>query len=305
MFLLNLKSIAIAFSICVISCKSENSVELKNVPTLITTNAPSITQSTVSTGGCITADGGAAITARGVCWSTNPIPTIADNKTDDGSGTGSFSSSVTGLSAATKYYIRAYAINNAGTGYGEVVSFTTLPVSGNILTGVFKDPRDNKEYKTVKIGNQIWFAENLAFKPESGNYRAYNNDNSNVGKYGYLYDWPTAKNVCPTGWHLASDTEWTELTNYAGSNPGSKLKAATGWADNGNGEDKFGFSALPGGYHGSDGKFERMGGGAYFWTSTENTSSDAYGRGMASDNGNTGRGYDDKRVGYSVRCIKD
>ena len=84
--------------------------------------------------------------------------------------------------------------------------------------GTFKDPRDGKVYKTVKIEAQTWFAENLAYKSSDGNYWAYNNDTSNVKKYGYLYDWKTAKNVVPVGWHLPSKKEWNILYSSLGNN---------------------------------------------------------------------------------------
>jgi hypothetical protein len=94
----------------------------------VTTNTPitSITQTTASGGGNVTSDGGASVTARGVCWSTSTNPTTANSKTTDGSGTGSFTSSLTGLSANTLYYVRAYATNSVGTSYGANVTFTTL-----------------------------------------------------------------------------------------------------------------------------------------------------------------------------------
>jgi uncharacterized protein (TIGR02145 family) len=94
-----------------------------------------------------------------------------------------------------------------------ILLFTLLPC---IAFGQLTDKRDGKTYKTVKIGNQVWMAENLAFKPSSGNYWAYDDDNSNVAKYGYLYDWETALDVCPAGWHLPSDKEWPVLTDYLG-----------------------------------------------------------------------------------------
>ena len=94
-------------------------------PVLTTTVVTDITTNSASSGGNITSNGGTAVTARGVCWNTNGNPTIADSKTTDGSGTGSFTSSLTGLASCTKYYVRAYATNSTGTGYGSEVSFTT------------------------------------------------------------------------------------------------------------------------------------------------------------------------------------
>ena len=96
-------------------------------PTVTTTAISNIDKNTATGGGNVTADGGATVTARGICWSTSQNPTISGNHTTDGTGTGSFTSSMTGLTANTTYYVRAYATNSAGTAYGEQVSFTTLP----------------------------------------------------------------------------------------------------------------------------------------------------------------------------------
>ncbi len=107
---------------------------LASEPTIITTAVSAITQSTASSGGNVTSDGGATVTARGVCWSTTPNPTTANSKTTDGTGTGSFSSSLTGLIGNTVYYVRAYATNSAGTSYGNEVSFTTTPTIPTLTT---------------------------------------------------------------------------------------------------------------------------------------------------------------------------
>ena len=96
-------------------------------PTVTTTAISAIDKTTATGGGNVTADGGATVTARGICWSTSQNPTITGNHTTNGTGTGSFTSSMTGLTANTTYYVRAYATNSAGTAYGEEVSFTTLP----------------------------------------------------------------------------------------------------------------------------------------------------------------------------------
>jgi len=109
-------------------CYSQ-AVEVKGIstvaPTVTTTAISSITRRTASSGGNVTADGGATVTARGVCWNTSTNPTTANSTTSDGTGAGSFSSSITALSPKTLYYVRAYATNSAGTGYGSNVSFTT------------------------------------------------------------------------------------------------------------------------------------------------------------------------------------
>lgn len=107
------------------------------LPNVTTSAVSAITLSAASSGGIITSDGGAAITARGICWSATPNPTIANSKTTDGSGAGTFTSSLISLSSGTKYYVRAYATNNVGTAYGNELNFTTLtsPIPTNGLIG--------------------------------------------------------------------------------------------------------------------------------------------------------------------------
>lgn len=102
------------------SCKEETTP-----PVVTTTNVSDITQTTASAGGIVTDDGGAEITDIGICWDTSPNPTISSNKISNGIGTRSFTSSITGLTANTKYYVRAYATNSAGLAYGVQRSFTT------------------------------------------------------------------------------------------------------------------------------------------------------------------------------------
>lgn len=119
-------------------------------------------------------------------------------------------------------------------------------------TGTFTDPRDGKVYKTVKIGTQTWMAENLDFKAESGCW-AYNNDQNNVKTYGYLYNWKTAKKVCPSGWHLPSKDEWSALLTYFGGeeSAGDKLKEAgtVHWQKPVSAAtNESGFTAIPGGF---------------------------------------------------------
>ncbi|GAB1373013.1 hypothetical protein MASR1M45_30770 [Candidatus Kapaibacterium sp.] len=123
------------------------------LPSVSTANISNITYNSAQSGGNVTNDGGANVTARGVCWSTSQNPTIANSKTTDGSGTGSFSSSITGLQSNTTYYVRAYATNSAGTGYGEQVSFKTLTNSDVPESWNFTENTGN--YSTIIIPEAI------------------------------------------------------------------------------------------------------------------------------------------------------
>jgi hypothetical protein len=123
--------IIIGSSICMTTCKKKT-----DPPSVTTTSVAAITQTTASAGGNVSSDGGAAVTAKGICWSTNSNPTTSGSKTSDGVGTGIFTSNLTALTPNTKYYIKAYATNSEGTSYGNEVSFTTSPIVLATLTTV-------------------------------------------------------------------------------------------------------------------------------------------------------------------------
>jgi len=135
-FLFGLLVLSVALSY---SCSGDNSAGPGKMvaPAVSTIAVSAITDTTAECGGTITSDGGAAITARGVCWSISAMPTAADNITTDGTGSGSFTSSLTGLTASTHYNVRAYATNSAGTGYGGVDSFTTTAPPPEVLLSSF------------------------------------------------------------------------------------------------------------------------------------------------------------------------
>ena len=286
-------------------------------PSVTTSSISSITETSATCGGNVTSDGGATVTARGVCWNTTGSPTTTDLKTVDGSGIGVFTSQLTNLIASTTYYVRAYATNSVDTEYGEQVSFTTESSGGEIVYGSFTDSRDGKTYKTVQIGEQIWMAENLAYNVEDGCW-AYDNDESNVAIYGRLYDWNTALAACPSGWHLPTDDEWkqlemvigmsqseADLTGWRGINEGTKLKAISGWDNNGNGTNDYGFSSLPGGYRISEGNFYGIGTNSYWWSSTEGSTYGVWRRYLGYNYARVGRATGSNTYGYAVRLVRD
>src|ERR1035437_2945754 len=200
------------------SCKKPKT----NPATLTTTAASAITATTATSGGNITSNGGSTITARGVCWNASVSPTIANTNTNDGTGTGIFASSITGSTAGTIYYIRAYATNSAGTAYGNEILFTTLASipSVTICTQVWM--LNNLEVTTYRNGDPIPQVTDPAAWGllSTGAWCWYNNDSAtNASTYGKLYNWYAVndpRGLAPTGWHVPSDAEWTTLSTCLG-----------------------------------------------------------------------------------------
>jgi uncharacterized protein (TIGR02145 family) len=179
------------------------------------------------------------------------------------------------------------------------------------------DSRDGKTYGTVRIGTQRWMAQNLDYAgtTDSPIGRCYGMDSVSCGKYGRLYTWNEAmdhalrqksRGICPVGWRVPSDEEWTVLQDYVDeskSTDGQKLKASTGWFG-GNGSDIYGFHALPGGQL-VGGAFRDAGSFGMWWSATELDSLFAWSRGMCAHDPDVYRGDNNKKSGLSVRCIKD
>jgi uncharacterized protein (TIGR02145 family) len=196
--------------------------------------------------------------------------------------------------------------------------------------GTIKDI-DGNVYKTVKIGNQVWMAENLKTthyrdgspitelelkipwggtgEGKAGAWCYYQSDMANNPTYGKLYNWyaVTDRNhLCPTGWHVPSDSEWTVLTDYLGGDTvaGGKMKATTLWDKPNTGADNSsGFMALPAGYRDFDGTFTNLGYIANFWSSTENNSNNAWARYLYCNSSNMYSFKYHKEYGLSIRCI--
>jgi len=186
--------------------------------------------------------------------------------------------------------------------------FTTIPACTNCDDNFFFDTRDNKTYKTVKIGAQTWMAENLNYASD-GSW-CYDGSSSNCNSYGRLYTYAAANTACPTGWHLPSDDEWTTLTTYLGGDDiaGGKLKSTSNWTSPNTGATNIsGFTALPGGYRNFNGSFNYIGNNGHWWSSTEIDQNFAWSRLMHCKFNNVLK-YDYiyyKSCGLSVRCLMD
>jgi uncharacterized protein (TIGR02145 family) len=295
--------------------------------TVTTSGLKSVSNETAQGGGSVTNDGGSPVTARGLCWNTTGIPTIEDTHTSDGGGTGTFISSLAGLSLNTTYYVRAYATNRIGTSYGSQVEF------------IQREPvldADGNAYSVITIGNQVWFGENLkTTKFNDGTpvpyvntgmdwantvtpaYCWYDNSESSKETYGGLYNWYAVNTgkLCPLGWHVPSSDEFATLIDYLGgmSVAGGKLKEAgtEHWfTPNTGATNGSGFTALPGGgrynIYSEGGVFSDLGYYAYYWTSTASTSQfNAVSFDLAFNFGIVNKGEYSRRDGESVRCIKD
>jgi uncharacterized protein (TIGR02145 family) len=313
-----------------------------SVAELNTNVASYITSKSAVCGGKITSSPGSTISEKGICWSLNPNPTKENEFVAMGSGMSNFSGTISGLLPKTVYYVRAYAVNGSGISYGNQESFTTLDglvsSAGNGLSD-----SDGNTYSSLVLGNgQEWMGENLRttkfsngdpitqvqdsaqwFSIASPAWVSVSNVATFDNPYGKLYNWYTvadARNVCPTGWHVPSDSDWSNLVHYVDSlststamgvqsgTAGGKLKQAgtTSWVyPNTGATDEINFSALPAGIRQSNGHFLGFGEQNFLWSSTAADGLNGYGRNVYSENSSVVRTYEDKRTGGTVRCLKD
>jgi uncharacterized protein (TIGR02145 family) len=312
--------------------KNTSSSGIALIPTVTTDSATGITSNSATLGGNVTQDGGSPVTSRGVAYGLTSNPATLGTITIDGSGVGTFVSTLTGLTASTTYYVRAYATNGVGTAYGNEISFSTNTSNGFSSCGGVTDV-DGNSYQTVQIGTQCWTQSNLTVskyrngdnipnitdgtqwsQTNTSSTRAwcnYNNDANNGTTYGKLYNWYAvndSRGLCPTGWHVPSDAEWTTLTTHLGgtSVAGGAMKSTTGWTSPNTGAtNTSGFTGLPGGSRQVSGGFQDVGNSGDWWSSSGAGSGSAWSRYLYFPYADVVRTNYDSRYGFSVRCVRD
>lgn len=306
------------------------SCEKSSLPAVKTVSHEVVTLDTVVLTGKVIAESGSTVVKRGFCWSTHPNPTLNDTFSENQFGPGIFTEKIPNLELGREYFFRAYAVNASGAGFGEVLSFT---VELKPEFGSMTDARDGRSYNTVKIGHQTWMAENLAYLPSVsptssksasepyyyvaeylGSDLTEARIHPNYLFYGTLYNWSAAmaadtgstdnpvevKGVCPEGWHLPSDEEFTILTNYLGPDAFKMMKSINGWyGDNGNNMSGFNALRCPEEY------------AAYYWTASTHGTSGAwylslgfYGISDVLYNG-IHRWFAARERALSVRCVRN
>jgi uncharacterized protein (TIGR02145 family) len=268
---------------------------------------------------------GSGIFERGVCWGTSPSPTISQNKSIAGVGGFGFTHSFGGLTGGTQYYIRAYARNSSGTVYSNERGFVVFSCGSTTITDV-----DGNTYNTLQIGTQCWMRSNLnVSKFRNGNnivnitnntqwsitsngaWCYYDNDMSNGTLYGKLYNWYAvndSRGLCPIGWHIPTDVEWTTLENNLGgwSVAGGAMKSTIGWGSSNTGAtNSSGFTALPGGGRYVNGVFASIGDFGNWWSSTFLGSVSATYRYLFRGYAFVSSNNEGHRFGSSIRCVRD
>lgn len=221
-------------------------------------------------------------------------------------------------------------ISSSRSGIVRILDSTFNPA---IVYGYLTDSRDGRTYRTVKIGNQVWMAENLDLEPdEPWRYNDpdkswWYNDNPEIGgRYGRLYTWASVlsladscnkkvcgrriqarhRGICPEGWHIPDVAEWMELVSTTGgSAAGSGLKSVVGWRDSGNGTDTYGFRGLPGGHGYEESAYDWIGERGYWWSVSEDGETFGKSRILDGEEAYLMNGGTPKDYGLSVRCIQD
>lgn len=309
------------------SCKkkTEDTPVSGPVPVLVTSGFSNILLKTARCTGNVTSDAGSFVIKRGFCWShSNQNPTIQDDTVVSGNGAGLFSATIKSLTGQSVYFVRAFATNSNGTGYGSIMTLTTLD---STITDIV-----NNHYRIVQIGTQVWMGENLKTtkyrngnpvpnitdatewsQRTSGACCEYDNSAANGAVYGFLYNWYAvndSRNIAPAGWHVPSFDEYTVLMTYLGgqNDSGGKLKEAgtIHWdSPNTGATNETGYKALPGGYRDETGAFGGLGGGATCWLSTDYGVSNARFMQLSSFNTVFVSSVLYIKAGASLRCVKD
>jgi uncharacterized protein (TIGR02145 family) len=302
---------------------NEISFTTPNPPTTTTGAATSITSSTATLGGTVNANGYSTVVTfeYGLTTAYGSEVTAAQSPVT-GTGATTVSAGITGLSASTTYHFRVKGVSTEGTSTGNDATFTTA--SGSVTV----TDADGNEYNVITIGTQKWIQPDLQTTKYSngdpitqaignsawaalttGGYSWYDNDISNKGVYGALYNWWAVidiRNICPVGWHSASKQDWADLTVFLGGYVAGKLKE-TGtlhWSmDDPGATNESGFTAVPGGVRNSDGSFATRGTAYQTWTSTIFDGSRGWYTGMS---GLLGLGFSAVyfQYGLSLRCVQ-
>jgi len=310
------------------SVRCLNNIVIPTLPSVTTVSASGITSTSASSGGNVTSDNGLPVTAKGVCWSTSQNPTLADDFTVNGTGTGSFTSSLTGLSANTVYYVRAYATNSAGTAYGNEVSFTTLwacgaAISVNHVAGVIAPETKSTSYGTTTNvpgePSKCWITKNLG--ASYGAPAVSSNQESTAGWYwqfnhkqGYKHDGTTR--IPNTAWNstISENSNWQAINDPCTIELGSpwRIPTPTEWSnvDAGGGWTNWNgpwYSSLKlhaaGLLSSSNGSLGERGLSGYYWSSGQSNTTSGTNLFFnitfsAIDNSN-------KAASYPLRCIRD
>ena len=311
------------------------------VPTLTTISIQSVTYTTARSGGIITSDGGENITEMGICWGTTVNPTLNDSRMSYMAvGVADFYIMINSLQPSTKYYLRAYAINSVGIGYGNELNFSTFPfgpiIFSPVLTYGSVSDIDGNIYMTIQIGTQLWMAENLkTTKFNDGTvipnitdnlewrnlttpgYSWYNNDAAAYKTtFGALYNWyaVSTDKLCPTGWHVPMESEFKTLTDYLGNGSGESMteKGNNHWFNYvTDATNVSGFTGLPGGLryyyinNTPEVSFAGIGEIGSWWSASENGTMGSVSQLFWDYYINLYQDQANKVFGMSVRCIKN
>lgn len=309
-------------AIFIFSCKKE-----ENPKTVATIGSFEITEISATGIVCettIKADGNDVIIKKGVCWTTKNMPLLSGSSTNEGGGSGDFSSTVEGLVQTGVYHVRPYAINSTGIKYGEILEFQTLEGDGKQVI----DYAGNI-YNTVVIGNQTWLTYNSKYKYYKNSNAVYSVKSDidlnplfdmaiqtlkgikDIHYYGEMYNWNDLDNekICPRGWHSANMDDWNELIEYLGGSEvaASKLKEKGNkhWhIPNSDATNESGFYALPGGFQTLGATYD-VGIYGFWWTGMEYDTSNAVAVHMRYDEPKVYSFIANKNYRLSVRCIKD